>query len=278
MAGFDRATALRAGEAGRYRAELDPQWSIAGKLNGGYLLSLCGRAAVAELNVVDGAGGPDRGAATAFPHPIAASAHYLASPEAGAADLDVTVLRRGRRTAVARVALGTSAGVCVEALVTCGALETGEPFHQGAPPPDLPPMADCPRLPVEGPGFQVPMMAVVAEHLDPATMGWAVGHPSRAGELRGWLVLDDGREPDPLFLLTAVDSFPPASFDLGLAGWVPTIALTAYVRALPAPGPLTVRQRARLVAGGRVDEDCDVWDSAGHLVASGNQLAGVRHP
>jgi acyl-coenzyme A thioesterase PaaI-like protein len=273
MAGFDRATALRAGEGGRYRAELDPQWSIAGKLNGGYLLSVCGRAAVAELNT----GGPD-GEGAAFPHPVAASAHYLASPETGEADLDVTVLRRGRGTAVARVALSTSAGVCVEALVTCGGLRAGEPFHQGAAPPVLPPIADCPRLPVEGPGFQVPMMAVVAEHLDPATMGWAVGRPSSTGELRGHLVLDDGREPDPLFLLTVVDSFPPASFDLGLSGWVPTIALTAYVRALPAPGPLTVRQRARHVAGGRVDEDCDVWDSAGRLVASGYQLAGVRHP
>jgi acyl-coenzyme A thioesterase PaaI-like protein len=273
MAGFDRATALRAGEGGRYRAELDAQWSIAGKLNGGYLLSLCGRAAVAELNT----GGPD-GEEAAFPHPVAASAHYLASPEAGEADLDVTVLRRGRGTAVARVALSTSAGVCVEALVTCGGLRAGEPFHQGAAPPVLPPIADCPRLRVEGPGFQVPMMAVVAEHLDPATMGWAVGRPSSTGELRGHLVLDDGREPDPLFLLTVVDSFPPASFDLGLSGWVPTIALTAYVRALPAPGPLTVRQRARHVAGGRVDEDCDVWDSAGRLVASGYQLAGVRHP
>ena len=59
MAGFDRATALRGGAAGRYRAELDPQWSIAGKLNGGYLLSLCGRAAVAELNGGDEAGAPD---------------------------------------------------------------------------------------------------------------------------------------------------------------------------------------------------------------------------
>ncbi|MDQ1599989.1 MAG: hypothetical protein QOD68_1463, partial [Actinomycetota bacterium] len=32
------------------------------------------------------------------------------------------------------------------------------------------------------------------------------------------------------------------------------------------------------VAGGRVDEVCDVWDAAGRLVATGHQLAGVRHP
>ena len=46
------------------------------------------------------------------------------------------------------------------------------------PAPQLPPEADCPRLPVEGPGFTVPLLAVVAERLDPATMGWAVGKPS----------------------------------------------------------------------------------------------------
>jgi hypothetical protein len=131
---------------------------------------------------------------------------------------------------------------------------------------------------VQGPGFEVPLLAVVAERLDPATMGWAVGKPSGAGELRGWLRFDDGREPDPLALLAVVDALPPATFDLGVIGWVPTLALTAHVRAVPAPGALMVRQRARHVAGGRVDEECDVWDSTGRLVATGHQLAGVRHP
>jgi hypothetical protein len=33
-----------------------------------------------------------------------------------------------------------------------------------------------------------------------------------------------------------------------------------------------------LATGGPVDEGCDVWDSTGRLVATGHQLAGVRHP
>ena len=121
-------------------------------------------------------------------------------------------------------------------------------------------------------------MGVLAERLDPATMGWAVGKPSGRGELRGWLRFDDGREPDTLALLTVVDALPPATFDLGVTGWVPTLELSCHVRAAPAPGALVVRQRARHVAGGRVDEECDVWDSTGRLVATGHQLAGVRHP
>jgi hypothetical protein len=37
-----------------------------------------------------------------------------------------------------------------------------------------------------------------------------------------------------------------------------------------------VRQRARLVESGTVDESCDVWDSRGRLVAQATQLAGIR--
>jgi len=59
---------------------------------------------------------------------------------------------------------------------------------------------------------------------------------------------------------------------------VPTLHLSAWVRALPGPGPLVVRQRARLVGGGLLDETCDVWDAGGRLVATGHQLAGVRVP
>jgi hypothetical protein len=265
MAGLDAAIALQSLGDGRYGAVLDPAWQIAGRLNGGYLLALAGRAALTDLG-------------DAFPHPLVASAQFHAAPEVGPAELTVQVLRRGRQTAQTRVSLATTAGPCVEALVTCGRLDPGEPFFDGVPAPELPPEDSCPRLPVEGPGFQVPLMGVVAERLDPATMGWAVGKPSGRGELRGYVRFDDGRQPDPVALLAVVDALPPATFDLGVTGWVPTLGLTCYVRATPAPGPLVVRQRARLVTGGRVDEECDVWDATGRLVATGHQLAGVRHP
>jgi hypothetical protein len=37
-----------------------------------------------------------------------------------------------------------------------------------------------------------------------------------------------------------------------------------------------VLQRAQLIDGGRVDESCFVWDSAGRLVAQSTQLAAIR--
>jgi hypothetical protein len=98
------------------------------------------------------------------------------------------------------------------------------------------------------------------------------------GELRGWARISP-EPPDPYAVLVALDCLPPATFDLGLTGsWVPTLELTAYLRSLPADGPLRVRQRARLIADGRVDEECDVWDADGVLVGSAHQLAALRLP
>ena len=59
-------------------------------------------------------------------------------------------------------------------------------------------------------------------------------------------------------------------------GWVPTLSLTTYVRARPAPGPLRARMWAQHIAGDRVDEVCELWDADGVLVAQATQLAGIR--
>ena len=114
-----------------------------------------------------------------------------------------------------------------------GCDEDARPHHDGVPRIQLPPLEECVRLSVDAPGFTVPLMGVLDEHLDPACLGWATGSPSGKGELRGYLAFGDGRPFDPLALLLAVDALPPATFDVGLTGWVPTMQLSAWVRALP---------------------------------------------
>ena len=116
----------------------------------------------------------------------------------------------------------------------------------------------------------------VPPRLEPDSAGFARGEPRGLGELRGWLALPEGEPFDPASLLFAVDAYPPATFDIEFAGWVPTLELTVYVRALPAPGPVRVLQRAQLIDGQRVDEACFIWDRTGRLVAQGVQLAGIR--
>ena len=114
--------------------------------------------------------------------------------------------------------------------------------------------------------------------LDPAVLGFAAGRPSGRAELRGWVRFEDGSAADPFGLLFLLDVLPPATFEIGSTGWVPTLQLTAYVRSRPAPGFLRVRQRALLVEDGVVDEDCRLWDERGRLVGQAMQLARVRFP
>ncbi len=109
--------------------------------------------------------------------------------------------------------------------------------------------------------------------LDPAAIGWAMGQPSHRGRMQGWFRLADKRPADPLSLLLAADALPPVTFDLGRPGWAPTIELTVHVRALPADGWLRVSHATRNVAGGYFEEDCEIWDENGRLVAQSRQLA-----
>ena len=96
--------------------------------------------------------------------------------------------------------------------------------------------------------------------------------------MAGWIRSAHGRAVDPLFLLTVADALPPVTLELGIPGWVPTVELTVLLRCVPADGWLRVVQRARSVHGGWLDEECEVWDSTGRLVAQARQLAGYREP
>jgi hypothetical protein len=56
---------------------------------------------------------------------------------------------------------------------------------------------------------------------------------------------------------------------------VPTLEMTVHVRDVPAPGALRSTFRTRFVTNGLFEEDGEVWDSTGRLVAISRQLALV---
>lgn len=251
-------------DTGCFGAELDPQWTIGGKPNGGYLLSVLARAATSS-GVHD--------------HVIAASAHYLRAPEPGPVVIETEPLRLGRSASQVRARMGQGGQACVEALFTVAHLEadTSAYWDGGVPEVSTSGYADLPRLIPHLPdGNPVAILHQVEVRLDPESTGFTTGHPSGRGELRGWLALPGDETFDPVSLLFAVDAYPPATFDIEFSGWVPTLEMTVYVRGLPAPGPVRVLQRACLIEAGRVDESCFVWDRTGRLVAQGTQLAGIR--
>ena len=86
----------------------------------------------------------------------------------------------------------------------------------------------------------------------------------------------DGRDADLVSLPLLVDSTAPSVLELGASST--TIQLTVHLRAHPAPGWLACRATTRFVSGGYHEEDFEVWDATGTLVAQSRQLALILPP
>jgi len=269
---FAKATAVSPCGDGSYLAELRPEYSIGRrKPNGGYLLACLGRAALAAAAE----------AGSGHQHVIAAGVQYYAALDVGPAVIETQVLRTGRTASQVTAAIsapgesGAAGRLGAQARFTLATLpDGGEPYWGGAEPPALPPVAECqpPRRRHRG-GTTV--------SLDPATSFTITPDGplvTGKGEFRAWFRDDDTDLVDTVGLLYAADSLPPATAGIVLSGWVPTLDLTVYIRALPAPGPLRLRMRAQLIQDGFADEVCEGWDSRGRLVFQSTQLAALRHP
>jgi acyl-CoA thioesterase len=259
---WDRHLSLEPTGEGRYAGALDPGWSVGGGINGGFQLALAGAAVSAHL--------PEK------PDPVAVSAYYLSAGTPGPAEVAVDVRRDGGRLATVSAELAQEGQTRLTLLATYADLDR---FHGDvrttAVEPELPPREEC-SGPEDVPDFVLelaPMMGRFEMRFPVEQTGWVRGEPRGEGHLSAWFRFRDDRPVDPVALLMVLDALPPVTFDLGLVGWAPTLELTCHVRAKPAPGWLKVQHRTRNFAGGMFEEDCEVWDSTGRLVAQSRQLA-----
>jgi hypothetical protein len=244
---FDDDT--RVGEDGS--AHIVDGWDIAGNANGGYMLAVAANGLRALSGRAD---------------PITVTGHYLAPGTPGPVQISGSVVKRGKRFVTVEGAMRRDGQTMMQLLGAFGDVDfdTGGVEYSATGPPDLPPADECPARTEADAPFPVPLL----QHLD--VRMWDTGVP---GEVAGWFGFADGRPLDPLALLLVCDSFPPAVFGvLPKIGWVPTIEYTVHVRGRPAPGPVRCRFRTRFVRHGHLEEDGEVWDSDGALVALSRQL------
>jgi acyl-CoA thioesterase len=250
---------------GRWAASLSGRWDISVP-NGGYVLCVALAAVRAEV---------------AQPHPLAVSAHYLATCAHGPACVDVTVLKEGRSLSTASAVLSQGDRPRVAVLATYGDLRAASgPTLVSLEAPSLPPPEECAFIgdrPAGGLDGRPPIAERVEFRPGPASARALVdrGAPAR---LEGWLRLAGGEPLGPEHLPLLADASPPAVFAALQTGWVPTIELTVHVRAVPAPGWLRARIETRVLIGGALEEDCTLWDADGSVVAMSRQLARILPP
>ena len=255
---FAAATAVHRRADGRYDGRIAEGWDIGGNANGGYVIALAARA------MADAVGRP----------PLSITAHYLSPGRPGPVEVDVDVIRAGRRMATVAGRVRSGDNEVLALLGTFAEQEPGGPSVITGAPPVLPPHDECVSAapPVDS-GFH----HRIVSSMRPVDAGFRKGRPSGTAEVEGWFELPDADRVDVFALLMASDAFAPVVFNRAEypLGWSPTLELTVHVRGVPAPGPLRCRFSSRFIADGMFDESGELWDSAGTLVAHSRQLALV---
>lgn len=271
---FERDTAVERIDDLRFLGRIDPGWAVieGAAANGGYVMALAARAMRSPIS---------------HPDPVTLTAHFLAPPDPGEVHIDVEVVRSGRRHSTVAARLLQGDRECVRLLGSFADLQAieddAEDVRVDLSPPDYPPLADCLDFTAaaieqgERGGFPAPPIVRRFDHRVPAELaGWAEGRPLGRGHIGGYVRWGDGTPMDTLGVLTVADCYPPAVFNTGDSslGWVPTIELTVQIRRRPADDYLTTQLTTQAItAGGYLEEDGQIWDADGRLVALSRQLA-----
>ena len=242
----------------RLPAELDAGFSGPNRIaNGGYCVSVALRAAERFT----------RGGEL-----VACAAAFASRASPGPVELDCHSIGQGRKSSVVETSMHQDGREVLAVLTTFGA--SGDGHRVDGPKlaaPNLPDPDDCLDLaPAEA--FPDVPIARRFEYRVARLPGWRSGRPAGVPKLEFWLRPADGSAVDSTGLATVADAGERAVFELGVFASL-TLQLTLYVRGCPAPGWLACRVATRHVAGGHYEEDAEIWDSTGRLVAQSRQLA-----
>ncbi|MBA2337269.1 MAG: thioesterase family protein [Acidimicrobiia bacterium] len=254
---FDVDTSVRAVGENRFAADVTDRWNaLGGGPNGGYSLGICLRAL---------------GQVLPFPDPLAVSAHFLRPGVPGSAEVRTETIRAGRRLATGQASLIQAGKEVLRVVADFTDLTTAAgPTAVFAAAPDLPPPDEAVDLTAGG-GIPGVTITDRVEYRAAQTPGWVLGKPSGLPQAEFWMRFADGRNADPLSLCFLVDAAAPVVLEIGQRSM--TIALSVHVRARPVPGWLACRVATRYLIDGYHEEDFEIWDTTGKLVAQSRQLA-----
>jgi acyl-CoA thioesterase len=236
---------------------LTSRWNTPlGKPNGGYILAAMLRGLGEEIGADD---------------PLVASISYLRSPEDGAGELHTETLKQGRRVQTGEASLWQGGKSVAHLVASFGPRGEGRSEELGTP-PQLPPPDKC-FDPKDFPG-SMPASTIFdrVEYRLGEVPGWALGKPSGDPTAELWQRLAGGREIDFPALAFLVDAYAPPVLELGVNGSM-TVQLNVHLHRKPVHGWIATRLTSRHVISGYHEEDCELWDEAGNLVAQSRQLA-----
>jgi acyl-CoA thioesterase len=266
---FDRDTAIRREDEGRYSAEIVTGWRAGRGPHGGYLAAILLRA------LIDTVDDPERS-------PRSLTIHYAAAPEPGRpVEISTTVERHGRSLSTLSARM-TQEGRLTSLALAAFSVPWRSPGANELPMPELgPPDAERRSTPGLFKGAPEFTKHIVMQPRVGAIPFAGSGAPMRIG---GWTGLPEPRPVDALALALFCDAwFPPSFIALDSPAVSPTVDLTIHFRQPisacdcdPAALCLGVFE-TRLLHDGLFEEDGVIWAPDGGVLAQSRQL-GIIMP
>ena len=257
---FDRDILFKAGERFSFSGQITENWSINGVPDGGYLMAILARAMMQHSEMKS--------------TPII-TANFLNRSEPGDARVTIEKMTTSRQFDRFQASLSQNGNEKIRAFGTF-AIENKEcPVESyESSEPEIADLEKCVAV-LEIPNYT--LFGQLDVRLDPICTGWMSGKLSDTSEIKGWIKFKNDRPYDVLSILLMVDSFPPAVISSqGMVAWVPTIELSVNVRKLPTTDWLKCSFRTRFITCGLLEEDGEIWDQEGELVAISRQIAQYR--
>ena len=246
----------------------DSRYFVGNTPHGGYLLALMNKALSSVLT---------------HPNSINSNVYYLDRTEPKPAELHVEVIRTSRGSSMGQVRLMQNGKLTCLFSALCSdfqymkghsGLETPLPEIMNSVPENQFKVMNYENFKAGStPSFiQQLEMSVRPDHA-----WWDRDISMDVAEARCSAFLElKGGAADTFVLSYLADILPPVVQNkYGSLGWVPTLTLTCNIRQLPKTNRLFIDGLAKDISNGYFEQDCNIWDMDGNLVATSRQLAKI---
>ena len=267
---FQEAIKLEKLEDNKFIVNPDTNYFVGNTPHGGYLMAIMHKALT-----------------TILPHStaISSSVQYLDRIDAKPFELEVEIFKASKGSSSGIVKLKQDDKICTTFTGTCSDFE----FMKGhddlqKPLPDIfieKNKNDYVKMNYDKiskgftPSFIQQLECLI--HPDHAWWNREIDNKSKDNKARCSAFLEmEGGQPDQFCLSFYSDILPPVVCNkYGPLGWIPTITLTTHIRQLPTTSELYVDFIATDINKGYFEQDCNIWDLSGNLVASSRQLTRI---
>ena len=267
---FQNALKLENIEDNKFIVNPDTNYFVGNTPHGGYLMAVMHKALT-----------------TILPHStaISSSVQYLDRIDAKSFELEVETFKTSRGSSSGLVKLKQDSKICTTFTGTCSDFEHMKGYNDlHKPLPNIfsdKDKKDYVQMNYDkiSKGFTPAFIQQLECSIHPDHAWWnrASDLHNKNNEARCSAFLEmEGGVPDQFCLSFYSDILPPVVCNkYGPLGWIPTITLTTHIRRMPTTPVLYADFIASDINKGYFEQDCNIWDLDGNLVASSRQLTRI---